>query len=143
MSDSPIILVAQAVVDALNAGVYSQSFVATREYRVAPELEDPKVLRVVVVPRGVEHTIATRAGVQTDVQIDIGVHKKIELSKAQLDAVMGLVEEISLSLRSPQLFNGYSWVTTANVPIYSPDHLDQAKEFLSILTLTFRAVVVR
>jgi len=95
MSDSPIILVAQAVVDALNAGVYSQSFVATREYRVAPELEDPKVLRVVVVPRGVEHTIATRAGVQTDVQIDIGVHKKIELSKAQLDAVMGLVEEIS------------------------------------------------
>ena len=143
MSDSPIILVAQAVVDVINAGSYSQSFVVSRSYRVAQELHDPKILRILVVPRGVEHVIASRAGVQTDIQIDIGIHKKVDLTNAQLDAMMVLVEEISLSLRTAQLFGGYQWISTANVPIYSPDHLDQAKEFLSILTLTFRAVVAR
>lgn len=143
MPESPITLVAQAVVDALNAGTYSQSFVATRAYRVAPELNDPKVLRVAVVPRGIEYGVIGRGAVQTEIQIDIGIHKKVELTMGPLDAAMALVEEIALSLRVPQLFGVYQWVSTANVPIYSPDHLDQAKEFLSILTVTFRAVVAR
>jgi len=143
MSDSPITLVAQAVVDAMNSSSYSQTFVASRAYRVAPELEDSKILRVVVVPRGATHVIGSRDGVQTDIQVDIGVHKKVDLSVVTLDVMMGLVEEISKSLRTSQPFGGFQWVSTENVPIYSPSHLDEAKEFLSILTLTFRAVVER
>jgi hypothetical protein len=97
-----------------------------------------------VIPRGVTHVLATRAGVQLDVQIDIGIQKKSILSNSSLDVLMGLVEEIVASLRQPGLtFAGFSWVSTENSPIYSPDHLDQAKEFLSILTLTFRALVAR
>jgi hypothetical protein len=136
--------VAQAVVDLLNTGVYSQSFVAARAYRVDMELQDSSALKVLVVPRGVAHILATRSGVQIDVQIDIGIQKKSALSNSALDSLMGLVEEILSSLRQPGLtFAGFMWVSTENSPIYSPDHLDQAKEFLSILTLTFRAVAVR
>ena len=143
MSDSPITLVTQAVVDTINATTYSLSIVASRTYRPVFEVEDPKIYRVSVVPRGVTHTIHSRDGVQTDIHVDVGIYKKTDLSMASLDAMMGLVEEIAKSLRSSILYGGFQWLSTENVPIYSPDHLDQAKEFVSILTLTFRAVVAR
>lgn len=143
MSDSPITLVAQAVVDTLNSTTYSQSVVATRTYRPVFELDDPKIIRIIVVPRGVTHAIESRDGVQTNIQIDVGIYKKTDLSMTSLDMMMGFVEEISKSLRSSVLYGGFQWVATENVPIYSPENLDQAKEFFSILTMTFRAVVER
>jgi hypothetical protein len=143
VSDSPITLVAQAVTDTINSTVYSQSVVAIRTYRPVFELDDPKIQRVYVVPRGVLHAIESRDSVQTNIQIDIGIFKKVDLSLASLDVMMGLVEEIAKSIRTSVLYGGFNWVETANVPIYSPDNLDQSKEFLSILTLTFRAVVPR
>lgn len=143
MIDSPIVLVTQAVVDAINGGTYSQPITASRVYSILNELHDPKILKVLVTSKAAEHSVASRSAVQIDIKVDIAIYKKVGLSVAELDAMMGLVEEVSLELRKPQLFSNFSWVSTENAPIYSPDFLDQAKEFLSILTLTFRALVER
>jgi len=141
--ENPAVYVAQAVVDYLNSVAFSQSFVATRSYRPATELNNSSMLRVLVVPKGVEYEIASRAVVQDEVQIDVGIHKKVGTLSVEIDRMMGLVMEIVEALRAPELFASHYWVKTENVPIYSPDHLDQANEFLSILTVTFRAQVTR
>jgi hypothetical protein len=138
---SPIIEVADAVVSLINSTAYSQSVSAVRTYRVDLELQDLVAIKVLVVPRGIEQALEARSLILSDIQIDIGIHKKVSsLSNTVLDSMMGLVEEVGISLRTSQPYAGFGWVSTENVPIYSPDLLDQAKEFLSILTVTFRAL---
>jgi hypothetical protein len=52
------------------------------------------------------------------------------------------VEEIGLFLRDRRLAAcpAAVWLRTENVPIYAPEHLDELRQFTSVLTLTFRVV---
>ena len=137
-----IIDIADAVAAELAGGEFSESF--TPERRVLPdyELADLKDLRVTVVPRGVEITGASRTLSQHDVQIDVGVQKKL-LAGTDLDtevaALCGLVEEIAAFLKGRRL-TGAAWVRTANEPVYSPEHLAEKRLFTSVLTVTYRAM---
>ena len=140
-----IIDIADAVVTALNgpgASGFSQQFTAARMYLPVFDLADMKTLRVTVVPKGTEMSMAGRGMAQSDVQIDVAVQKKLGQSggNAEIDALMGLVEEIAEFIRSTGRFGSAAWVRTENLPIYSQEHLGQFNQFTSLLTLTFRVL---
>jgi len=142
---STIIAIADAVVAALNgapAGTFSQPFVARRYYMPVFELKDMKTLHVTVVPRGVEMSTASRALLQHDVLIDVAVQKKfpqdVTGDQPALDSLMSLVQEIADFLRATGRFGNAQWVRMDNKPVYSSEHMEQLRQFTSVLTLTLR-----
>lgn len=143
---STIIDIADAIVTELSAGAFSKPLQAVRHYKPTFDLQEMKDLHVSVVPRGVELSGASRSMAQTDVQIDIGIQQKLPADaagdQAEIDALMRLVEEIADFFRTHRLtgFPNASWLKTENKPIYSPEHLEQLRQFTSVLTLTFRVL---
>ena len=133
--------IADAVVTELNAGSFSVPFTAERLYRPDFELSDMKDLHVSVVPHGLEMSTAGRVLSQHDVQIDVAVQKKLDAAdNAEIDALMGLVEELAEFLRTKRQFGDAVWVRTENSPVYSQEHLGELRQFTSVLTATFRVV---
>lgn len=133
--------IADAVVDALNGQTFSQPVTAERAYRAAFDLQEMKDLHVTVVPKGLELITAGRGVAQSDVQIDIGVQKKLATGDdAEIDELMGLVEEIAEFVRTTRQFGDAAWVKTENSPIYSQEHLGELRQFTSVLTLTLRVL---
>ena len=138
---STIADIAEAVVTALNGHTFCQPFTAARAYRAAFDLKDMKDLHLTVVPKGVEMSTAGRGLSQSDVQVDIGVQKKLSAAdNTEIDALMGLVQEIAEFVRSTGQFGDARWVRTENLPIYSQEHLAELRQFTSVLTLTLRVI---
>jgi len=138
--------IADAVVAELNSpppGTFAQAFTAARHYRPQFDLAELKTLRVSVVPRKVEITSLMRSANQNDVSVDVAVQKKVSPDDtAELDALMALVEQIAdyFRLRRLTAVPTALWTKTENVPVYSPEHLEQKQVFTSVLTFTFRVV---
>ena len=138
-----IIDIAEAVKDELNGGSFSQEFTAERHYQPIFELPEMKTLHVTVVPKGVTIHPATRGLIQHDYQIDVAIQKKFsEGDNVDLDPLMGLVEEIGDFFRRRRLggLPNAACVKIENVPIYAAEHMEQFRQFTSILTLTFRVL---
>jgi hypothetical protein len=133
--------IAEAVVTALNGHTFRQPFTAQRAYRPVFDLKDMTELHVTVVPKGVELTTAGRGLAQSDLQIDIGVQKKLAAGdNAEIDSLVGLVQEIAEFIRATGRFGDAAWVKTENTPIYSQEHLGELRQFTSVLTLTLRVM---
>jgi len=133
--------IAEAIVGALNGHTFSRPVVAARAYRPIFDLKDMTDLHVTVVPKGVELTTAGRGLAQSDVQIDIGVQKKLAAGdNGEIDALIGLVQEIAEFIRATGRFGDAAWVKTENTPIYSQEHLGELRQFTSVLTLTLRVM---
>jgi hypothetical protein len=139
-----VVDIADAVIAALNGHAFSEPFTAQRCYVPAFDLKDMKDLHVTVVPHGLEMSTASRSLLQDDVQIDVAVQKKLPVDasgdSAAVDALMGLVQEIADFIRSTGRFGDAVWIKTENKPIYSPEHLEQLRQFTSVLTLTLRVM---
>lgn len=137
---SVIVDIADAVVAELNEHSFSLDFTAERAYLPRYELEEMETLRVTVVPSSVQITTVSRAGEQYDYGIDMGVQKRrTTTDDAELDGLMDLVEEIAdhftgLTLADPAA----ACVEVVNNPIYAPEHLDEMRQYTSVLTLVFR-----
>jgi len=135
--------IADAVVTELNAGTFGLPFTAQRRLLPEYKLQEMEELRVTVVPQAVEISLAHRSACQNDIQIDIGVQKKIT---ADLDTeaaqLIVLVEEIIDYLRLRRLTDvpQVLWIRTRNEPIYAREHLAQQRLFTSVLTVTYRLV---
>ena len=135
--------IAEAVKEELNNGEFSQTFTAERHYQPVFELKDMKTLHVTVVPKDVELQLATRNTSQHDCRVDVAIQKKLETTDlAEIDELMGLVEEIItfLSRRKLASVPGALWIRTVNEPIYAAEHLEQFRQFTSIVTLTYRMI---
>ena len=140
---STITEVAEAVKDELNGQDFSQEFEAVRLYQPLFELPEMKTLHVTVVPRGVDMQVSARTLVQHDYGIDVAVQKKFEADAAvELDPLMELVEEIAdfFRLRRLDAVPAAIWVKTENKPVYSQEHMQQFRQFTSVVTLTFRVL---
>jgi len=136
-----IVDTADAVVAALNGHEFSQSFTTQREYRVEYNLKDMKDQRVTVVPKAVEMTTAGRGIAQSDIQLDLAVQKKLTAGdNVEIDALMGIVQEIAEFVRAIGRFGDAMWVRTENTPIYSQEHLGEMRLFTSVLTVTLRVL---
>ncbi|QDT33985.1 hypothetical protein [Thalassoglobus polymorphus] len=133
--------IADAVAAEINAGSFSQPVSATREYLPAFELADMQTLRVTVVPKSVTTLPGGRAHNQYDYAIDVAVQKKLDAAdNTEIDELMTLVDELAEHLRFKRLtdYPNAAWLKTENQPVYAQEHLQELRQFTSILTFTFR-----
>lgn len=141
---STITQVADAIATALNDVTFSQEVTAQRLYQPSFELADLETLRVSVVPKSVTVTNASRAHAFLDCAIDIGVQKKlsaaVENADTEIEELLVLAEEIADHLRQKRLeaMPEALWVSLEHEPIFAPEHLDQHRQFTSVLTVTYR-----
>lgn len=138
----PIITsIADAVVASINAASLSQPVNAERHYQPIFELSELKTLKVSVVPRGLALASAGRALEMSEHLIDVGVQQKLEaVDAAHIDPLIDLVDEIAELFRGKRL-DGYPeamWTKSTIDPLYAPEHLEQYRQFTSVLTLTFK-----
>jgi hypothetical protein len=138
--------IADALVTVLNDADLSQSFTATRAYRPIYDLREITDLTITVVPKDQELVMADRVKGQMDFRVDIGIQKKLGDAKstgdnAEIDTLMGLVEEIMDLVRDTRIFGVAKWLKTENNPIFAPEHLNEMRVFTSVLTLTLRAFI--
>jgi hypothetical protein len=133
--------IADAIVEILNAADLDLEFTAERTLLPIYDLKALKTLKVSVVPKGRKITQGARVLTIDEVQIDIGVQKKIS-NDSELDDLLKLVEDI-VGLFQPERLDGYPpaiCVKKENEPIYDPDHLRQFRQFTSVVTLTFKVL---
>jgi hypothetical protein len=135
-----ILALADAVVEQLNATAFSQPVAAVRHYQPVFELSEMTELRVSVVPRSVASKALDRNRDGFDYRIDVAVQRKVEPSLGNLDALMELVEEIADHFRAHPLagFPQARCTEVANEPVYAMEHLEEFRQFTSVLTLTFK-----
>lgn len=141
MADSTIIALADAVVARLQEGTFSLPFDVQRGYRPVVELPALAAVKVTVIPKSLAISAATRADGFHDCAIDIGVQRKVNPDEpAEIDALMKLVEEIADHLRMKRLDEApnAAWLTLENEPVFAPEHLEQHRQFTSVLTVTYR-----
>ncbi len=135
--------VADAVVTELNATTFSLSFTAVRKYQPHYDLAQLKSLHVTVIPSGLMTQQAARGPGQRDVDVDIAVQQKLtQEENADLDPLLALAEEIAEHFRGKRLI-AYSqaiWVKSEHKAVFVPEHLQQYRQFTSVLTLTFRVL---
>jgi len=139
---STIVAIADAVAAHINAGAFSQPVNAQRLFQPAFTLEDLKDLRVSVVPRATAIAAASRDSSVFECVIDVGVQKKVppENERAEIDGLLGLVEEIADHLRLGRLPGApeAAWVSIAHEPVVSSESLEQHRAFTSVLSVTYR-----
>lgn len=138
---STLIDVAEAVAASLNNAAFGLPFEAVRRYQPVFDLEQVQTLTVSVVPRSLEIATASRDGSYFDAAIDVSVQKKVNPDDhASLDALTDLVEQIADHLRMKRLdgLPDALWLRIGNEPVFAPEHLDQMRQFTSVLTVTYR-----
>lgn len=135
-----IVTIADAVVAQLNAATLSQPIVARRHYLPVFELAQMTELRVSVVPRSIASQSLDRNRDRFDYQVDVAVQQKLEPSVENLDALVALVEEIADHLRTEPLatFPEARCTEVVTEPVFAPEHLEEFRQFTSVLTLTYR-----
>jgi hypothetical protein len=102
-----------------------------------------KDLRVTVVPHGLELSSSGRGLSSYDVQIDIGVQKKLSADlETEVEALLDLCEEILDFLRRRPLAElpQVAWVRTACEPLYAVEHLAEKRLFTGVLTVTYKGM---
>lgn len=152
-----VVEIAEEVKDALNDAAFSMPFTAERLYvprfrlrKNSPgESGDPDLdtLRVSVVPRELSLVALNRGADDFDYSIDVAIQRRLESDDpADVDPYMGLAQEVVDLFRGKFLagvFGRAACVSAANLPIYSPEFLNESKVFTSVVTLTFRLARTR
>ena len=135
--------IADAIVAELNAATFSQSVAAERHYLPQFELKEMQTLHVTVVPKTVVLASSDRSRSQRDYSIDMAVQKRLETGdNAELDPLLALVEQIADHFRGRRLasFPDAAWLKTEQTVLYAPEHIDELRQFTSVLTLTYRVL---
>lgn len=140
---SRVIDLADALVTALNTQTWTIPATAKREYRPVFDMKDMKNLRISVVPRNVEATMADRTSALHKIQIDVGLQKKLVLQDlTEIDNLMDVVQEVEDFVRSERSIGSGAWTETSNSPIFSQEHMADYRQFTSVLTFSFRLMGV-
>lgn len=142
---SVIVQVADAVTASLNAGTFSQEFTAQRLHQPSFDLAELATLHVSVVPRSQTITNAARQSSYFDCAIDVGIQQRLQPTEpsheqGQIDALLDLVQEIADHLRHKRLddYPDAAWLSIEHDPVVASEHLDQNRQFTSVLTATYR-----
>ena len=135
-----IVAIADSITAELNGNSFSQPFTAQRLYLPIFDRKTMSVLKVSVVPKGLNTSSLDRTRDNFDYQIDVGIQKKTKNEIATIDALILLVEEISDYFRANPLasYPGARFISVENSQIYAPDHLETMMQFTSVVTLTYR-----
>ena len=147
--------IADLVVDALNAGEFSQTFEAKRYANRTHALKDTGPLRVAVMRGAIRETKATRRSVDHEFDIAVAVIQKIpepaagvsiEDTEQELsDALLVFAQELAKSLRETPLANladGERAIHAQNEihNPYNPDQFEKLRLFVCPLTATYKVL---
>ena len=137
-----IVQIADALVDALNGAGFDPPLVATREYIPIYDLEDMTEQKLTVVAAATKGERLDRARWADEYVIHVAHQQKVDPTPAVVDALMLQVEAIKRYLRdTPLELDGpliAKCMGVVNEPIYSPEHLDELRQFTSVLSCTYR-----
>lgn len=135
--------IADAVVTALNAASLSLPVAATRSWQPVHTLAELKDLRVTVVPRSVTLAFAAREMTGNEYAVDVGVQQRLEtVDAAHIDPLATLAAEIVDFFRGKPL-DGVAnclCLKAAIDPVCAPEHLEEFRQFTSVVTLRFKVV---
>lgn len=143
----PVLIIADAIVTALNEATLSLSFKATREYVPKFDTTDANNVQVKVVPKSDAREMGSAAVDDAAVAIDIGVMKRLQNAvtdeKAELDALLELCEEIKAVINRERLTGAEEAVCVgvAQEIVYSVEDVDQGRVFLTVITANFATTV--
>jgi hypothetical protein len=140
-----ILAIADAVVSALNGATLSQIFTAARAYVPKFDLAGSTGYQVAVVPKADSREPGGQATDSAELLIDIGVMKKLAVHTtaaaelAEIDAALLLCDEIRALVNRHRLagVEDAICVKIEQNPIYSVEHADEARTFLTVLTTTW------
>ena len=138
-----VIDIADAVVAELREGTFSQSFTPLRRVSPQYDIAELAVLRVTVVPASMEISSDSRMASRHDVQIDVGIQKKLGRSlDDDIAPLCNLVDEIGEFLKRRRLSQmpQVLFLSLTNDPIYAVEHLVDNGVFTSVLRITYRAL---
>lgn len=140
MTDALLLSVADAVVDGINVAAFSQSITAVRHYQPKFDLKEMDQLHVSVVPRSISENRLSRALTAFDCEVDIGIQQRNDMDQDSLDALSQLVSEIADLLRDNPLWGmpESRLIELNNEPVFAPDHLDELRQFTSVIRATYR-----
>ena len=142
--------IADAVVVALSSVPGPIPVQAGRSWLPLADLTEMEALRVTVVPAGRTIAPAARDLLVHDHRIEIAVQKRVPSdAAADLDPLEALVEGLALHLAhtplvvSGQPVSGLSWVGSEHAPLVAHEHLNELRQFTSLLVVTYRSWVPR
>ena len=141
MPESTFSILADSLVASLNAREFSQPLTAQRGYLPKFDLQEMQELHATVVPKQVVSQFADRGRSQFEYDIDVGVQKKLQsLEAEEIDPLVALSEEIADQFRGKRLESYPEAICSKATiaPVYAQDHLDQLRQFTSVVTLTYR-----
>ena len=140
--------ITQGVVDLLNAGSFSQSFIAQRAIVPAYAADDDSELEVLV--GSIDWTIDLSAGTREYSQdlytVQIGIFDQIPrlndgsgaIDRDQVDAMILLMQEIIDALKAAPDVAGATLIALRSRPVYDPAQLDKTNTFQSVIALDYR-----
>ena len=133
--------IADAVVVALASVPGPIPVQAGRSWLPLADLSEMEVLRVTVVPAGRTIAPAARDLLAHDHRIEIAVQKRLPSdAAADLDPLEALVERLALHLaHTPLAISGLSWVGSEHAPLVAHEHLNELRQFTSLLVVTYRS----
>jgi hypothetical protein len=114
---------------------------AGRSWLPLADLTEMEALRVTVVPAGRTIAPAARELLSHDHRIEIAVQKRLPSdAAADLDPLEALVERLALHLaRTPLAVAGLAWVGSEHAPLVAHEHLNELRQFTSLLVVTYRS----
>ena len=138
---SRLAVIAQAVVGALNRAPQpcAEAFTAVRSYRPHFDLEDMTTLHVTVAPQTRDGSTPSRGTAQDKIVIDVAVQKRLDETTSddiQIDALVGLAEQIADFLATAGPYAGARWLTDENAPVCSREHLKELHQFTTVVSIT-------
>jgi hypothetical protein len=133
--------IAAALVADLNAAVFSRPFTAVRAYLPRYDLGEMENLHVTVVAAGRTVSPASRGAIQVEHRLEIAVQQRLAVEVANAcDPLLGLVGELSDHLVGHRLAGApeAAWVKTEHDPLVDPTHLNELRQFTSLMAVTYR-----
>ena len=133
-----IVQLAEAVTDFLNSASFSQVFTAERRNRVREDLSAVQDLNVWVVPAILSSEVHSRRDDLVDFGIQVAVVRE-SVEDDEIDDMLFLMDQLSQAL-THENFDPFQYAGQVNTPIYSPERIDNEGIFLSVITVTYKAI---
>ncbi len=140
---SSLLPISDAMVATINSVVLLPPVNAERLFLPQFELQEMNVLRVVVVPKDEDRKPLSRVKKQAVYRVEIGVLKKVKSTDtAEIDPLCHLVAQIIALFEGRRLADFPEAICSVAKPepIYSVEHLEQLRQFTSVITLSFKTV---
>ncbi len=134
--------IAQAVVESVNAAVFSRPVTAVRAWLPVYDLGEMDALRVTVVPTTRSVALEHRSALRVDHRIEVAVQQRSDPADlAAVDALVALCGEIADHLSGSSLSGlaDVRWAKTDHVLLAAPEHLNELRQFTGIIATTWRS----